>query len=384
MTASGTGSGHELVFRIGLVGPSLVGKTSLITALLRDSQKLLQGTPVSLRPVGTATEKRIAQHRRELDGSLLAGEFTPGALRGTEEPFTFQLLLDSGVRGTGIRLELLDYPGGWLDPATRPHDRDADWQSCQRFLQQCSVLVVPVDAAVLMEPTSGAQLRAVPSILTTPEVGEVVRQWLKERNWRPDEPALLMLCPVKCESYFDDNGGRRDESEELLSRVRRVYADVIEAVPAEAPHVRVVYAPVDTIGCVEILHAEWSPDPREPSGVAFAAHYGVRWPARQAVKGADDVLVALCKHLVAAQQRVESDAAGDVRGAADRAREYAERDEGFIRNIWYHLSGERARRAHAALVSGHRAGEADARVSALADVVADLARRDPGGRVRQW
>ncbi|MDT7578841.1 MAG: hypothetical protein QOK35_101, partial [Pseudonocardiales bacterium] len=172
----------ELAFRIGLVGPSRVGKTSLITALLRDSQRLLQGTPVSMRPLGTPTEKRIAQHRRELDGSLLAGEFTPGALRGTEEPFTFQLLLDSGVRGTGIRLELLDYPGGWLDPSTRPHDRDADWQACQRFLQQCSVLLVPVDAAVLMEPTSAAQLRAVPSILTTPEVGEVVRQWLKERN----------------------------------------------------------------------------------------------------------------------------------------------------------------------------------------------------------
>ena len=63
----------ELVFRIGLVGPSRVGKTSLITALLRDSQRLLQGTPVSMRALGTATEKRIAQHRRELDGSLLAG-----------------------------------------------------------------------------------------------------------------------------------------------------------------------------------------------------------------------------------------------------------------------------------------------------------------------
>jgi hypothetical protein len=246
------------------------------------------------------------------------------------------------------------------------------------------VLVVPVDAAVLMEPTSAAQLRAVPSILTTPEVGEVVRQWLKERNWRPDEPALLMLCPVKCESYFDDNGGRRDESEELLARVRRVYADVIEAVPAEAPHVRVVYAPVDTIGCVEILHAQWSPDPHEPSGMSFAAHYGVRWPARQAVKGADDVLVALCQHLVAAKQRVESGHAGEQRAAADRAREHAERDEGFVRNIWYQLSGERARRTHTALVAGHRSGEADARVSALADVVAELARRDAGSRVRQW
>jgi hypothetical protein len=96
------------------------------------------------------------------------------------------------------------------------------------------------------------------------------------------------------------------------------------------------------------------------------------------------VLVALCKHLVAARQQVESDIADNRRATADKAREYAERDEGFVRNIWYHLSGERARRTHTALVSSHRAGEADARVSALADVVADLARRDAGGRVRQW
>ena len=46
---------HELVFRIGLVGPSRVGKTSLITALLRDSQRLLQGTPVSMRPLAEVT-----------------------------------------------------------------------------------------------------------------------------------------------------------------------------------------------------------------------------------------------------------------------------------------------------------------------------------------
>jgi hypothetical protein len=287
------------------------------------------------------------------------------------------------VRGAGIRLELLDYPGGWLDPATRPHDRDRDWQACQRFLQQCSVLLVPVDAAVLMEPTSAAQLRAVPSILTTPEVGEVVRHWLKERNWRPDEPALLMLCPVKCESYFDDNGGRRDEGEELLSRVRRVYADVIEAVPAEAPHVRVVYAPVDTIGCVEILHAEWTRTRGAERDRLRRALRGALAgpPGREGGRRRADRAVPAPG---GRQQRVESDSADVHRSAADQARQYAERDEGFIRNIWYQLNGERARRAHSALVTSHRAGEADARVTALADVVADLARRDPGGRVRQW
>ncbi|HEU0089016.1 MAG TPA: hypothetical protein VFQ77_15435 [Pseudonocardiaceae bacterium] len=374
----------ELVFRIGLVGPSRVGKTSLITAVLRDSQRLLQGTPVAIKAVGSPTEKRIAQHRRDLDGSLLAGEFSPGALRGTEEPFTFQLLLDPGVPGAGIRLELLDYPGGWVDSSKRPHDRDADWEQCKRFLVQSSVLMIPVDATVLMEPTASAHLRAVPSILTTPEVSEVVREWLKERNWRAAEPALLLICPVKCESYFHDNGGRRDESDNLLEMVRRTYADMIEGVPEEAPHVKVVYCPVDTIGCVEIIHVEWTPDPREPSGMAFSAHYGVRWPGRQNVKGAAEVLMALCRHLVAARRKVELEDAEGKELKASQAQAYADKDEGLFRNMWYHINGERKRRAAAAAARTQDAIDAQKRVTALTEIIADLAERDPGSRVHQW
>ena len=137
-----------------MVGPSRVGKTSLITALLRDGQRLLEGTPVSMRAIGTPTQRRLAQHRRDLDGALLAGEFDPGALGGSQEQFTFQLLLDPGVPGAGIELQLLDYPGGWLDPVNRPADREAQWEECERFLEQASVLIVPIDAAVLMEATA--------------------------------------------------------------------------------------------------------------------------------------------------------------------------------------------------------------------------------------
>jgi len=308
----------------------------------------------------------------------------PGALRGTEEPFTFQLLLDPGVEGTGIRLELLDYPGGWVDSSKRPHDRDTDWEQCKRFIVQSSVLIIPVDAAVLMEPTSPSHLRAVPSILTTPEVTEVVREWLKERNWRAAEPALLLICPVKCESYFDDNGGRRNESGELLQWVKRTYADIIEGVPQEAPHVKTVYCPVDTIGCVEIAHVDWTPDSREPSGLAFSAHYGVRWPARQNVKGAAEVLTALCRHLMAARRKVEAEDAEGKELTALQAKEYAERDEGLLRNLWYHINGERKRRVAVAAVTSKEAIDAQKRLAALSDIIADLAQRDPGSRVHQW
>lgn len=379
MTADPDG---RLIYRIGMVGPSRVGKTSLITALLRGGQHLLEGTPVAMKAIGSATQKRLGQHRRDLEGSLLAGKFRPGALGGTQEKFLFHLLLDPGVPGAGIELQLLDYPGGWFDPVTRPPG--ADWEECERFLEQCSVLIVPIDAAVLMEATGASHLQAMPSILATTQVGDVVRSWLTERKRRPDEPGLLMLCPVKCESYFDDNGGDRDDSEELLTWVRRLYHDVIDAVPGEAPHVRTVYCPVDTIGCVEITGAEWLPEPGDPGSLMFSAEYAVRPPGRQSIKGADDVLMALCRHLVGARQRVEEAVAAERGVTATTAERHAERQEGFFLDIWYLINGERRYRREAAQERRGEATEADKRVTALREIISDLASRRPGGRVKQW
>jgi hypothetical protein len=378
---------NKIIYKIGMVGPSRVGKTSLITALLRDGQRLLEGSPVSMRAIGTPTQRRLAQHRRDLDGALLAGEFDAGALGGSQEQFTFQLLLDPGVPGAGIELQLLDYPGGWLDPVNRPADREAQWEECERFLEQASVLVVPIDAAVLMEATATSHLRSVPSILAIPQVTDVVRLWLKRRNERPDEPALLLLCPVKCESYFADNGGRRDLSATLLQWVSKVYQQVIEAVPNEAREVRgirTVYAPVDTIGCVEIVRAEWLPNPDEPGTLSFHAHYGVRPPGVQSIKGTEDVMVALCRQLVGARYKVEQREAEQKQDQATAAQSFAERDEGFFRNIWYLISGERQFRQDAARTRAEDAVQAAERVKALTSIVDDLAQRPHSERVHQW
>jgi hypothetical protein len=238
-----------------------------------------------------------------------------------------------------------------------------------------------------MEATTASHLRNVPTILGTPQVTDVVRSWLKRRNERPDEPALLMICPVKCESYFDDNGGRRDLSATLLQWVRRVYRQVIELAPNEAPDVRnmrTVYAPVDTIGCVEILRADWLPEPGEPGELTFVAHYGVRPPGERSVKGTEDIMIALCRQLVAGRTRVEEREAGLRREQADTAQTFADRDEGFFRNIWFLISGERKLRATAARTSREEAIQAADRAKALRGIVESLARRPHSDRVTQW
>ena len=62
-------------FKIGIVGPTRVGKTSLIASILNDAKSLLAGSPVSMSANGTKTERRVAQHHKELSGSIRAGEF---------------------------------------------------------------------------------------------------------------------------------------------------------------------------------------------------------------------------------------------------------------------------------------------------------------------
>ena len=373
-------------FKIGIIGPTRVGKTSLIASILQNSQKLLEGTPIKISPNGKATELRIAQHQKELDGSLRAGEFHPGAVQGTEEMFTFQLHLDPGVEGAGIDVNILDYPGGWLDSERRPPERENDWEDCKNWLEQSTVLLVPIESAIIMEAELSKYKKAVPHILTTFEVAQVVRAWAKGRASKPDEPALLMLCPVKCESYFADNGGLRDKSNDLLLKVRDVYHEVIEAAKGEfknAGPVKILYVPIDTIGCVEIIEANWKQDVNAPGKYEFTADYLVRNPKRQSSRGADAVLISLCNILVEAKKNVLDQQAKIKREDANKSHDYAIKREGFFKDIWLWMSGERKSRQGIAKKNNENASRQEALVKMMEDTIAELSERKLGPRVHE-
>lgn len=371
---------NDVTFKIGLLGPTLVGKTSLVTALLAETQTLLAGSGVAMRTASVATEEKLATNKRELEGDLLAGEFRPGSLRGTVEPFTFRLKLDPGVEDSEINLELLDFPGAWL-AAGRPEAHGRDWENCRSFIIRSTALLVPVDAAVLMEAAQADHKRAIPHLLTTPEVEQVARDWAIERNRRPEEPALVAFCPVKCESYFTDNGGRRNRAPQLLKAFRDVYGDVIEAVRNDAPKVTVLYCPVDTMGCVEIVDAEWSAG--EGSGrQEFRAKYRIRQPAKIQRVGVDDVMRAVCRQLVAGRRIVSAEYSEELAGRASQARTYAARREGFFRDMWLWASRERQARQRLAQSRTRESEEAWRRVAALDTVLEQIAAAGYGPRVQ--
>lgn len=373
----------DFIFKIGILGPTRVGKTSLIASILNDSQRLLQGTPVSMRPHGTKTDRRVAQHHKELSGSIRAGEFHPGAVSGTEESFKYELSLDPGSDTEGIRLCLLDYPGGWINSTRRPEEREVEWVECQQWMKDSSVLIVPVESAVMMEADSARHRRAVPFILNTYEVEQVTRLWAKDRAKRPHEPALLIFCPVKCESYFADNGGLNDASLTLFHAFEDNYRDVLKAVKGEAPQVKIIYAPVDTVGCVEIVKANWQGENHEPENIVFSADYRVRRPGHQSVKGADAVLVSLCRQMVDAKRRSEVVKADESNERSTQAKIFAEKNEGFVGDFWLWASrGRQRRRDRAATFANHATGQRQI-VEDLEQTIDRLAERQLGPRVRE-
>lgn len=281
-------------YKIGLVGPSRVGKTTLITSILDDSQSLLEKTLVSLSPKDGATRKRINENRNYLSGAIKAKHFNPGALAGTEEAFTYDLEMNV-ERQNMISFSFMDYPGGWL--ANNPEK----WrQSCDSWLEESTVLLVPIDATVIMEANTGIRKAAVPHILHIADVQEVVREWAKARKRRPSERSVLMLVPLKCETYFSDNGGTRKHEEILLKEVKDWYGDIIKIpVNEEIPNNKIYYCPVDTYGCVEVKKPNWAKKDNIPGGQEFSAEFRFRSTNPQIQrKAAGDVLLLLCKHLM--------------------------------------------------------------------------------------
>jgi GTPase SAR1 family protein len=288
---------HEC--KVALIGPSRVGKTSIITALYIQSREQAAGSPVKIEPGDASTKKRLALYQDEMAGFLALGEFNPAAITGGQSKAEFRLEMSVGK--SKLLWSILDYPGGWLgDSDSFPED----WKECEDWINASSVLLIPVDASIIMEATSGAEKRAAAIKLQVFNTTEVAVNWVKARRQK-QEPGLLIFVPVKCETYFTDNKGRgKDRSDELLESIKKIYSPFIKAVKSEidaTPGAKVVveYHPIDTVGTVEIKFTQWENlTATEADKIGFRAAYLVRPPGELNPKGADDLLTAICRQIV--------------------------------------------------------------------------------------
>lgn len=372
--------------KVAMMGPTRVGKTTLLTAMLTAARQAVAGTKVSIVPADPETEKRIQVNADELKGTLLAREFRPGQLRGTLQVQNFQMVVSPGVAGEGVLLEFLDFPGQLMHPTLRDQSQ---WADVQEFLEDSTALLIPVDATVLMEAFEPEHFREIPRILRIEAVEEAIRYWAKYRQDAPHEPALIVFAPVKCESYFADNGGSRDFSADLFALFRDVYADVIDAARSELPHVRMAYVPVDSLGCVEVELAEWVADTDRgaPAGalapdITYLVRLDRESRTTRRVVGAIDALVPVLGQVVELSRQA---AQGTAQQAADSAAHaVAERDRrrGFWLRVRDSINGSTKRRAALAGDASAKAKRELARLQEYDEVLRGLAERPAGARVR--
>ncbi len=248
----------QLDFKIGMIAPSKAGKTSLMTAIFHEMKKKLSGNAQGIQywADSKATQNAISRAIAEFTMCTASDDvFEVPRLAGTESAsnykFAFTVPVEAGTQR--LNIDIMDYPGGLLgtpefEDTVRPH------------LDASSVLLVPIPADVLMEwhRTNGVNNTHAKKVniksqcmLEAATVVDVVKDWAKRRAMQRDA-SLLLFVPIRCEAYFDDNGGSKNESEILHEAVEKLYIGPLNLSAEEKAMVHIETHAVDTYGIVEL------------------------------------------------------------------------------------------------------------------------------------
>lgn len=290
---------YPLDFKVGIVGPRHVGKTSLIAAILTESRLALNSSATALNALGL-TKHKLHSHQERLLSAIDAGVFRPEAIRPNMASTRFDL--EVVCDGQALRWGVLDFPGEWMSERSRAAENQQDWQDCLEWIRQSPVLIIPIDATYLMEADrqNEEQQRGIYTALELTEVQEVAAEWARARV-AAKMPGLLVFAPLKCESYFADNGGTRDDASLLQAEVLRKYRYVLHEVQMAFAHcaqlLSVEYHPIDTFGCVELVDGQCQQAEGGRYRMEFRGKYAVRPSGNYSPRGASGLLGSLAMHL---------------------------------------------------------------------------------------
>ena len=357
--------------RVGLIAPSGIGKTSIIASLLAEAKTVLSGSPVQIKAVGK-TKKIMNELDQKLRTHIRGRAFVVGGIPGNETAVKMELSVGLPDLNEHLYFEFLDYPGGWL---TNPDGAsEADWKKVEDFLISCDTIILPLDSPLIMEWTTPNEDLQVSSEINLEAVQDVIESWCKKRN--PDK-SMLFLTPVKCEHYLNDNGGRQDKSTLLESRCIERTAPLLKSIVEENPQTKVLYCPIDTMGCVQLKRVNFRKTPPD-------SRFSIRGKDPQlSRKGAGDIFVYLIDHYFskaeAERAKLQDKLASDAKDAVN----LAQRDEGFFGNIWNYITGEQSRRElDAESKSGLAQGQAEA-LKTFVETLEGIRKLRPSNRLKE-
>ncbi|HEV2346677.1 MAG TPA: hypothetical protein VGS97_21430 [Actinocrinis sp.] len=380
-------------FKVALLGPSGVGKTTLLASMFDDTQDRLRGTSLNV-VLDTHTRARINEHRKELNEAVGTQVFESGSLGGTQSADWLDFSLRSiNNRELEIPFEILDYPGGWLDPAARESGAVSEegWEQVETHIEHSILALLPIDAALLMEARNPAERAASLHLLGIVDVHDMVRLWARSRNTTEhrDEPAVLMLVPVKCEKYLDPSRPAGSDADALRARIQALYDEITETVRKEARDrtIRILYKPVETYGCIQLVDSFWKlPTTRGSRHPVFEGIYRFtsNSPQRR-ITGAGAVMRQLCLTVLEGREKVRE---LEEHGSREQQQEFLSRmaqRRGFWKAFGYRMRGE-ARRDKGGVIGTQRDAErvARSRRELESDMRGLAEATDPQSQAEDW
>ncbi|CAD5950363.1 TRAFAC clade GTPase domain-containing protein [Planktothrix agardhii] len=230
-----------------MVAPRRIGKTSLLAAMHEEFHKTFERANLQTWTDDSKTLQAITECKQVLktiDPKFQKSVETtkPELDPWNDEGFVFEL--GSGGRKF-MAIRFTDPTGEYF--ATNSTQRQKDYVK-QRLLK-CDAVIIPIDATALMEKKTGR--------VNYSEVGT----WHEEKN-DPERittllkaayaglsvPRLVILAPVKCETYMRTS----QDAENLLQHVQIGYQKLLNFLKSDGlfGKVAVVVTPVQTVGNV--------------------------------------------------------------------------------------------------------------------------------------
>jgi hypothetical protein len=234
---SGAVQPQEKTLRVTMLGGRGVGKTSLLAAVYSQFENHVRELFLQLRP-DVQTSLTLTEKKQELEQAN--DTITTLGVKGSVDMRRYSFGLGFPYQEPEMTLHFRDYPGEWV--YQKPEE-------VIQYIRESDAIWLAIDAAALMEKKG----------LYHQEVNrsDLIVEFFKHalEGLPDDHKKLILLLPIKCESYMDGDVKTKD----LRRAIEDKYGSLVEQIKKVDEFGRrfaIAITPVQTLGKVKYSHVE--------------------------------------------------------------------------------------------------------------------------------